>query len=74
MITKNNRRKRNVKLRDDSCLKFKMKDNLMGELTKNAEQVDKINSPVSTMSKKIQRERVRNEKKSKTIQPSNFRQ
>lgn len=25
MITKNNNRKRNLKLRDDSCLKFKMK-------------------------------------------------
>lgn len=41
MMTKNNARKNPGLLKDDSCLKFKMKENLMtGRTDQNAETVE----------------------------------
>lgn len=46
MMTKNNARKHPGLLRDDSCLKFKMKENLLtGRTDQNGETVDEIDSP-----------------------------
>jgi len=45
MITKNNARKQPGLLRDDSCLKFKMKENLLTGRTDQSETVDEIDSP-----------------------------
>jgi hypothetical protein len=46
MISKNNSRKNPGLLRDDSCLKFKMKENLLtGRTDQNGETVDEISSP-----------------------------
>ena len=70
MMSKNPKRRRNMRLRDDSCLKFKMKENLIDD-SENSEHVDRINSPVS-LSKKIHRQR--NERKCKTFHPSNFKE
>ena len=69
MMSKNPKRRRNMRLRDDSCLKFKMKENMM-EDAENSENVDRINSPIP-LSKKIHRQR--NERKCQTFHPSNFK-
>lgn len=46
MMTKNNARKNPGLLRDDSCLKFKMKENLLtGRTDQAGETVDEIDSP-----------------------------
>ena len=46
MTTKNNSRKNPANLRDDSCLKFKMKENIMtGRVDENQESIDAIDSP-----------------------------
>lgn len=68
MVTRNNNRKRNLRLRDDSCLKFKMKENI--PLCKDDEEnIEKINSPLR---KRISRPRI--DRASKTVAPSNFKQ
>ena len=52
MMTKNNERKKKVILRDDSCLKFKMKENLLtGRTDESAQMIDEINSPAAVKSK-----------------------
>lgn len=72
MITKNNHRKRNLKLRDDSCLKFKMKENLHLGHSEEEESIERINSPLR---KRISRPRSdRAERKAKTVYPSNFKE
>jgi hypothetical protein len=46
LMTKNNARKNPMLLREDSCLKFKMKENLLtGRTDQNGETVDEIDSP-----------------------------
>ena len=45
LMTKNNARKNPQLLRDDSCLKFKMKQNLMTGRDENGETVEEIDSP-----------------------------
>ncbi len=46
MMTKNNARKNPNLLKDDSCLKFKMKENLMtGRTDQSGETVEEIDSP-----------------------------
>lgn len=46
MTTKNNARKNPNFLKDDSCLKFKMKENLMtGRTDQSGETVEQIDSP-----------------------------
>lgn len=46
MMTKNNARKNPGLLRDDSCLKFKMKENLLtGRTDESGETVEEIDSP-----------------------------
>ena len=52
MISKNRDRKKPSLLRDDSCLKFKMKENLMtGRTDQNGETVEEIDSP--SLKKKV---------------------
>lgn len=46
MTTKNKERKNPALLRDDSCLKFKMKENIMTGKTDVGDSVNEINSPV----------------------------
>jgi hypothetical protein len=46
MTTKNKERKNPALLRDDSCLKFKMKENLMTGNTDEGDSVNEINSPL----------------------------
>jgi hypothetical protein len=46
MTTKNKERKNPALLRDDSCLKFKMKENLMTGKTDEGDSVNEINSPL----------------------------
>lgn len=46
MMTRNAERKNPALLRDDSCLKFKMKENIMTGKVNNAEEIDAIDSPV----------------------------
>ena len=47
MTTKNSERKNPALLRDDSCLKFKMKENIMtGRVDEDGETVEEINSPM----------------------------
>ena len=54
MMTKNTERKRKMMLRDDSCLKFKMKENVLtGRTDESGEMVDEINSPVAIKSKVV---------------------
>lgn len=46
MMTRNNARKNPGMLRDDSCLKFKMKENVMtGRTDQNGETIEEIDSP-----------------------------
>lgn len=46
MMSRDNARKNQGLLRDDSCLKFKMKENVMtGRTDQNGETVDEIDSP-----------------------------
>ena len=46
MISKNKDRKKPTLLRDDSCLKFKMKENVLtGRTDRDSETVDEIDSP-----------------------------
>lgn len=45
LMTKNNARKNPQLLKDDSCLKFKMKENILTGRTDNSETVDEIDSP-----------------------------
>lgn len=48
MLTKNKERKVKGLLRDDSCLKFKMKENLMtGRTDESGETIDEIDSPAA---------------------------
>ena len=54
MTTKNNERKKKVLLRDDSCLKFKMKENLLtGRTDESGEMIDEINSPAAIKKKVV---------------------
>lgn len=46
MTTKNQARKQAGRLRDDSCLKFKMKENVvMGRVEDSGETIEHIDSP-----------------------------
>ena len=48
LMTSKNREKKNRGLtRDDSCLKFKMKENVMTGRTENCETLDEIDSPAN---------------------------
>lgn len=48
MTSKNRERKNRGLLRDDSCLKFKMKENLMtGRTDESGETIDEIDSPAA---------------------------
>lgn len=47
MTSKNRDRKNRGLTRDDSCLKFKMKENVMTGKTENCETVDEIDSPAN---------------------------
>jgi hypothetical protein len=48
MLTKNKDRKNKGLTRDDSCLKFKMKENVMtGRVDENADTVEEIDSPAN---------------------------
>lgn len=48
MMTKNKERKGKGLLRDDSCLKFKMKENLMtGRTDQSTEMIEQIDSPAT---------------------------
>lgn len=44
-MTKNKAGKNSQLLRDDSCLKFKTKENILRGRTDNSETVDEIDSP-----------------------------
>lgn len=46
MTTKNKERKNPALLRDDSCLKFKMKENLLTGKADEGDSVNEINSPL----------------------------
>lgn len=46
MTTKNKERKNPALLRDDSCLKFKMKENLLTGKADQGDSVNEINSPL----------------------------
>ena len=46
MMTRNQARKQGARLRDDSCLKFKMKENiLLGKGEESGETIEQIDSP-----------------------------
>ncbi len=46
MTTKNQARKQGGRLREDSCLKFKMKENInMGRAEDSGETIEQIDSP-----------------------------
>ena len=47
MMSKNRDRKNKGLTRDDSCLKFKMKENVMTGHTDNCETFDEIDSPAN---------------------------
>ena len=47
MMSKNKERKNKGLTRDDSCLKFKMKENVMTGRTENCETVEEIDSPAN---------------------------
>ena len=48
MLTKNKERKNKGLTRDDSCLKFKMKENVMtGRIDENADTLEEIDSPAN---------------------------
>ena len=48
MLTKNKDRKNRGLTRDDSCLKFKMKENVMtGRTDENADSIEEIDSPAN---------------------------
>lgn len=60
MTTKNQARKQGGRLRDDSCLKFKMKENVaMGRAEDSGETIEQIDSPavISKKSPKIHESR-----------------
>ena len=47
MQSKNRDKKNRGLTRDDSCLKFKMKENVMTGRTENCETLDEIDSPAN---------------------------
>ena len=48
MLSKNKERKNKGLTRDDSCLKFKMKENVMtGRVDENCDSVEEIDSPAN---------------------------
>lgn len=48
MMTKNKDRKNKGLTRDDSCLKFKMKENVMtGRVDENSDTIEEIDSPAN---------------------------
>ena len=47
MMSKNRDRKNKGLTRDDSCLKFKMKENVMTGRTENCDSIDEIDSPAN---------------------------
>lgn len=54
MMTRNNARKNQGKLRDDSCLKFKMKENVMtGRTDQNEDSAEEIESPAVVKKKGV---------------------
>ena len=54
MMTKCQERKKKVLIKNDSCLKFKMKENIMtGRTDANEDMVDEISSPAAIKSKAI---------------------
>jgi hypothetical protein len=54
MMTKNDDRKKKMLLRDDSCLKFKMKENVMtGRPDESGEMIEEISSPAAIKNKAV---------------------
>ena len=51
MMSKNRDRKNKGLTRDDSCLKFKMKENVMTGKTDNCDTIDEIDSPANLKNK-----------------------
>lgn len=54
MMTKNKERKNKGLTRDDSCLKFKMKENVMtGRIDENSDVIEEIDSPANLKHRQI---------------------
>lgn len=54
MLTKNKERKNKGLVRDDSCLKFKMKENIMtGRTDESGETIEEIDSPAAIKQKVV---------------------
>jgi serine/threonine protein kinase len=54
MMTKNRERKNKGLVRDDSCLKFKMKENIMtGRTDESGETIEEIDSPAAIKQKVV---------------------
>lgn len=51
MISRNRDKKKKGLTRDDSCLKFKMKENVMTGNTENCDSINEIDSPAALHNK-----------------------